>query len=165
MFTSFHSDSGLLDNSNFFEIIAIHVPFSSQTAIIPQPTNNQHRDRAGELHISLDALLSVSNQLFLKVKKFITPEQAKHNSGSAQFHTKVNFAILDQNGTVLTSSMQARLNGTQNINTQVVGETYFHTLDITHLRARYSTCKFLAICMYAHSKTSCAINNGGYQGY
>ena len=64
--------------------------------------------------------------------------------------------------------MQARLSEThwtQNINTQVVGETYFHTLDITHLRARYSTCKFLAICMYAHSKTSCPINNGGYQGY
>ena len=73
--------------------------------------------------------------------------------------------MLDQNGTVLTSSMQARLSETQNINTQVVGETYFHTLDITHLRARYSTCKFLAIRMYAHSKTSCPINNGGYQGY
>ena len=80
----------------------------------------------------------------------------------------MNFAILDQNGTVLISSMQARLSEThwtQNINTQIVGETYFHTLDIIHLRARYSTCKFLATRMYARSKTSCPINNGGYQGY
>ena len=90
VFTSFHSDSGLLDNSNFVEIIAIHAPPSSQTAVIPQPTDNQHRDRAGELRISLDALLSVSNQWFSEVKKFITPEPAKHNWSSAQFHTKVN---------------------------------------------------------------------------
>ena len=79
VFTSFNSDSGLLDNSNFFEIIAIHAPPSSQTAIIPQPTDNQHRDRAGELRIGLDALLSVSDQGFFEVKKFITPEPAKHN--------------------------------------------------------------------------------------
>ena len=168
VFASFNSDSGLLDNSNFFEIIAIHALPPSQTATVPQPTDNQHKDRGGELRISLDTLLSVSDQWFFEVKKFIAPEPAKHNWGNAQFHTKVNFPILDQNGTVLTSSMQARLSEThwtQNINTQVVGETYFHTLDITHLRAKYSTCKFLAIRMYAHSKTIFTINNGGYQGY
>ena len=78
VFTSFHSDSGLLDNSNFFEIIAIHVPPSGQTAVVRQPTDNQHRDRAGELRISLDALLSVSDQWFFEVKKLIAPEPAKH---------------------------------------------------------------------------------------
>ena len=69
VFRSCHSDSGLLDNSNFFEIIAIHVPPSGQTAVVPRPADNQRRDRAGELCISLDALLSVSDQWFFEVKK------------------------------------------------------------------------------------------------
>ena len=79
---------------------------------------------------------------------------------AVHFHNKVNFAILDQAGTLLTSSMQLRvrlqlrvrqLPYPDNIHTRVFIQTFSYTMDITKMQQTRSVSKYLAIHLYANS--------------
>ena len=166
-FTSFHCNSGLL--SNCFEIISIHAPSSGQQIQnISKPLDTQFRNRAGELRINMNVLNTTSNQWLIEIETCIVPQATyiTPQVTDSEFHNKINFAILDQYGNLLTSSMHSRLYTIQNaksISTQTVKQTFFHTIDIKKMKQKYPTSKYSAIRLYARSSIGQPFNSQ-YQG-
>ena len=137
-FTLFHCNSGLL--SSFFELISVDEPPTSGQGgknVVSQPLDTQFRNRAGELRIDMDTLNTISDQWFIKIKTYIALKPPGDDIVHAvHFHNEVNFAILDQAGTLLMSSMQSRVHQLpypDDIHTRVFTQTFFHTIDITKM--------------------------------
>ena len=82
-------------------------------------------------------------------------------------HSKTNFAILDNGGAMLTSSMKSTLQPMhfiqqQNINTtHLLSNNHFHFLDITKTKQDFPTSKYMAIHQYANHLGTV---NGQYHG-
>ena len=103
----------------------------------------------------MDVLNTTSDQWLIKIETYIVPQTAYITSQvtDSEFHNKINFAILDQYGNLLTSSMQSRLYTIQNaksISTQTVKQTFFHTINIKKMKQKYPMSKYIAIQLYAH---------------
>ena len=151
-FTSFHCNSGLL--SSCFQIISIHTPSSGHRNVVSKPLDTKFRNRAGELRINMDVLNTTSDQWFIEIETYIAPQAIYviPQKADSQFHNKINFAILDQNGYWLTSSMQLRLypiRYANSISTQTLKQTFFHTVDIKKMKQNYPMSKYIAIRLYA----------------
>ena len=105
--------------------------------VVSQPLDTQFRNRAGELQIDMDTLNTISNQWFIEIKMYIALKPPSDDIVHAiHFYNKVNFAILDQAGTLLMSSMQSRvcqLPYPNDVHTRVFTQTFFHTVDITKM--------------------------------
>ena len=104
----------------------------------------------------MDVLNTTSDQWFIEIETYIVP-QATYiipQTADSQFHNKINFAILDQNGYWLTSSMQSKhytIRYANRISMQTLKQTFFHTVDIKKMKQNYPISKYIAIRLYTHS--------------
>ena len=110
----------------------------------------------------MDVLNTTSDQWFIEIETYIVPQatyivpQATYiipQTADSQFHNKINFAILDQNGYWLTSSMQSKhytIRYANRISMQTLKQTFFHTVD-KKMKQNYPMCKYIAIRLYTHS--------------
>ena len=83
-----------------------------------------------------------------------------------EIKTKVGFAIIDQNDTVLSSKMQSFVKYfylTHCINTQVDSVNEYFFLDIMQIWQSHPTSKHLTIRQYCNSSSSCN-HHGEYAG-
>ena len=129
--TSFRCNSGLL--SKCFDLVSIHSPMQSGSKhVVSMPGDTRFRKRIGEVHLDLDILNETSDQLLIEVKKHFAVKPPQEPS--QQMHSKTNFAVLDNRGAMLTSSMKLTLQPThfiqqQKINTtQLFSNNHFHFL-------------------------------------
>ena len=129
------------------------------------PGDTRFRKRIGEVRLDLDILCETSDQWLIEVKKHFAVKPSQQLS--QQMHSKTNFAVLDDRGVVLTSSMKSTLQPThfvqqQNINTtQLFSNNHFHFLDITKTKQDFPTSKYMAIRQYANHLGTV---NGQYHG-
>ena len=75
------------------------------------PGDTRFRKRIGEVHLDLDILSETSDQWLIEVKKHFAVKLSQQPS--QQMHSKTNFAVLDDRGVVLTSSMKSTLQPTR----------------------------------------------------
>ena len=162
--TSFHCNNGLL--SKCFDLVSIYSPTQSGSKhVVSMPGDTRFRERVGEVCLDLDILSETSDQWLIEVKKHFAVKLSQQPS--QQMHSKTNFAVLDDRGVMLTSSMKSTLQPThfiqqQNINTtQLFSNNHFHFLDITETKQDFPNSKYMAIHQYANHLGTV---NGQYYG-
>ena len=107
------------------------------------PGDTRFRKRIGEVHLDLGILSETSDQCLIEVKKHFVVKPSQQLP--QQMYSKTNFAVLDDRGVMLTSSMKSTLQSThfiqqQNINTtQLFSNNHFQFLDIRKTKQDFST--------------------------
>ena len=143
--TLFHCSNGLL--SGFFKPVSIHTPTGNNTNIVAMPNDTLHKNRVEELHISADMLSPISDQWLIELEISAAPSPNKVRFHGTRFHVKTSFAVLSNAGAILMSTMQSRLFYIHSdlVNTQVMGQMFFHLLDIVDMKMNHPTAKWFVI--------------------
>ena len=143
--TLFHCSNRLL--SGFFKPVSIYAPTDNNTNIVAMPNNTLHKNRAGELYISTDMLSPISDQWLIELEISAAPSPNRERFQGSRFHMKTSFAVLNNAGAVLTSTLQSRLFYIHSdlVNTQVMGQMFFHLLDIIDTKTNHPTPKWFTI--------------------
>ena len=159
VYTSFMFNNGIF--GGWFNLVTLTQ--NDAGTIIPDPLDTMAADKASELRINMDQMVMFSDQWLINVKQITQP---KRRSAMIEIKTKVGFAIIDQNGTVLSSKMQSFVKyfySTHCINTQVDSVNKYFFLDITQIRQSHPTSKYLTIRQYCNSSGSLN-HHGEYAG-
>ena len=159
VYTSFMFNNGIF--GGWFDPVTLTQ--NDAGTIIPDPLDTTAANKAGELRINMDQMVMFSDQWLINVKQITQP---KRRSAMIEIKTKVGFAIIDHNGTVLSSKMQSFVKyfySTHCINTQIDSINKYFFLDITQIRQSHPTSKYLTIRQYCNSSGSLN-HHGEYAG-
>ena len=159
VYTLFMFNNGIF--GGWFDLVTLTQ--NDAGTIIPDLLDTTAANKAGELRINMDQIVMFSDQWLINVKQITQP---KKHSAMIEIKTKVGFAIIDQNGIVLSSKMQSFVKyfySTHRINTQVDSINKYFFLDITQIRQSHPTSKHLTIRPYCNSSGSLN-HHGEYAG-
>ena len=129
VYTSFMFNNGIF--RGWFDLATLTQDATG--TIIHDPLDTTSANIAGELRINMDQMVMFLDQWLINVEQIT---QTKKSSAMIQIHTRVGFAIIDQNGAVVSSKMQGLIKYfylTKLINTQVNSVNKFFCLDITQI--------------------------------
>ena len=94
VYTSFMFNNGIF--GGWFDLVTLTQ--NDAGIIIPDPLDTTAENEAGELRINMDQMVMFSDQWLINVKQIMQPRK---RSAMIEIKTKVGFAIISQNGTVL----------------------------------------------------------------